>query len=41
VLRIGFVANLLTSARKVIEKLEFFGYLWSPTVDTEYKWDNR
>jgi adenylylsulfate kinase len=29
------------SARKVIEKLEFFGYLWSPTVDTEYKWDNR
>jgi adenylylsulfate kinase len=29
------------SARKVIEKLEFFGYLWSPTADTEYKWDNR
>ncbi len=29
------------SARKVIEKLEFFGYLWSPTADTEYNWDNR
>jgi adenylylsulfate kinase len=29
------------SARKVIEKLEFFGYLWSPTADTEYNWDDR
>ena len=29
------------SARKVIEKLEYFGYLWSPTPDTEYNWDNR
>src|SRR3712207_4237106 len=29
------------SARKVIEKLEYFGYLWSPTADTEYSWDNR
>ena len=29
------------SARKVIEKLEFFGYLWSPAADTEYNWDNR
>ncbi len=29
------------SARKVIEKLEFFGYLWSPSADTEYNWDNR
>ena len=29
------------SARKVIEKLEFFGYLWSPTQDTEYNWDSR
>jgi adenylylsulfate kinase len=29
------------SARKVIEKLEFFGYLWSPSPDTEYNWDNR
>jgi len=29
------------SARKVIEKLEFFGYLWSPSQDTEYNWDNR
>ena len=29
------------SARKVIEKLEFFGYLWSPTGDTEYNWENR
>ena len=28
------------SAGKVIEKLEFFGYLWSPT-GTEYNWDNR
>jgi adenylylsulfate kinase len=29
------------SARKVIEKLEFFGYLWSPAADTGYNWDNR
>ena len=29
------------SARKVIEKLEFFGYLWSPAADAEYNWDNR
>jgi adenylylsulfate kinase len=29
------------SARKVIEKLEYFGYLWSPATDTEYNWDNR
>ena len=29
------------SARKVIGKLEFFGYLWSPTGDKEYNWDNR
>src|SRR5918992_2375174 len=29
------------SARKVIEKLEYFGYLLSPTGDTEYNWDNR
>jgi adenylylsulfate kinase len=29
------------SARKVIEKLEFFGYLWSPSQDAEYNWDNR
>jgi adenylylsulfate kinase len=29
------------SARKVIEKLEFFGYLWSPSPDTEYNWGNR
>ena len=29
------------SARKVIEKLEFFGYLWSPSQDTEYNWSNR
>ena len=29
------------SARKVIEKLEFFGYLWSPSPDSEYNWDNR
>src|ERR687884_385647 len=26
------------SAQKVIEKLEYFGYLWSPTTDTEYHW---
>ena len=25
----------------VIEKLEFFGYLWSPSQDTEYNWSNR
>jgi adenylylsulfate kinase len=29
------------SARKVIEKLEFFGYLWSPSPDAEYNWRNR
>ena len=29
------------SARKVIEKLEYFGYLWSPSPDTEYNWDNH
>ncbi len=29
------------SARKVIEKLEFYGYLWSPSPDTEYNWTNR
>ncbi len=29
------------SARKVIEKLEYFGYLWSPTTDTEYNWRSR
>jgi adenylylsulfate kinase len=29
------------SAHKVIEKLEFFGYLWSPSPETEYNWDNR
>ena len=29
------------SARKVIEKLEYFGYLWSPTKDTEYYWGYR
>ncbi len=29
------------SARKVIEKLEFFGYLWSPAADTEYNWGPR
>ena len=29
------------SARKVIEKLEFYGYLWSPAKDTEYNWDSR
>jgi len=29
------------SARKVIEKLEFFGYLWVPTEDPEYDWDSR
>jgi adenylylsulfate kinase len=29
------------SARKVIEKLEYFGYLWSPSPESEYNWDNR
>ena len=29
------------SARKVLEKLEFYGYLWSPSPDTQYNWDNR
>jgi len=29
------------SARKVIEKLEFFGYLWTPSPGTEYNWSNR
>ena len=29
------------SARKVIEKLEFFGYLWTPTQDMEYNWSSR
>jgi adenylylsulfate kinase len=29
------------SARKVIEKLEFFGYLWTPKQDTEYNWSSR
>ena len=29
------------SARRVIEKLEFFGYLWTPTQDTEYNWSSR
>ena len=29
------------SARKVIEKLEYFGYLWSPSPDSEYNWQNR
>ena len=29
------------SARKVIEKLEYFGYLWSPSSETEYNWSNR
>jgi len=29
------------SARKVIEKLEFFGYLWTPTQDTEYNWSSH
>ena len=29
------------SAHKVIEKLEFFGYLWSPSSETEYNWSNR
>ena len=29
------------SARRVVEKLEYFGYLWSPSPDTEYTWSNR
>src|SRR5919206_4944267 len=29
------------SARKVLEKLEYFGYLWSPAEDTEYYWGSR
>ncbi len=29
------------SARKVIERLEFFGYLWVPTEDPEYDWHSR
>ncbi len=29
------------SARRVIEKLEYFGYLWSPSEDTEYHWGSR
>ncbi|MBV9452516.1 MAG: adenylyl-sulfate kinase [Rubrobacter sp.] len=29
------------SARKVVEKLEYYGYLWSPTDDTEYYWGSR
>jgi adenylylsulfate kinase len=29
------------SARKVIEKLEYYGYLWSPSPDAEYNWSNR
>ncbi len=29
------------SARRVIEKLEFFGYLWTPEGDTEYIWSSR
>ena len=30
------------SARKVIEKLEFFGYLWPrETQETEYNWSSR
>ncbi len=29
------------SARKVIEKLEYFGYLWSPAEDAEYHWGRR
>jgi adenylylsulfate kinase len=29
------------SARKVIEKLEYYGYLWSPSTDSEYNWSNR
>ena len=29
------------SARKVIEKLEFFGYLQPPVENTEYQWGSR
>ena len=29
------------SARKVIEKLESYGSLWSPAPDSEYNWSNR
>jgi len=29
------------SARKVIEKLEFFGYLQPPVGDAEYQWGSR
>src|SRR4051794_35594631 len=29
------------SARKVIDKLEFFGYLGAPTKDTEYQWGSH
>ena len=29
------------SARRVIEKLEFFGYIWTPTQETEYNWSSR
>jgi adenylylsulfate kinase len=29
------------SARKVIEKLEFFGYLLAPAKDTEYHWGSH
>ena len=29
------------SARRVIEKLEYFGYLWSPAEDAEYHWGRR
>ena len=29
------------SARRVIEKLEFFGYLWTPEGDTQYNWSSR
>ena len=29
------------SARKVIEKLEYFGYLWTPATDAEYSWGSR
>jgi adenylylsulfate kinase len=29
------------SARKVVEKLEYFGYLWAPTDNTEYYWGSR
>jgi adenylylsulfate kinase len=29
------------SARKVIEKLEYFGYLWTPATGAEYSWGSR